>query len=362
MDWNDFRLSSEEESDLSKRITARIRAHSSEAQAKWLVPMVKTVRRDACGHVGLFRCLLDHLLAYFPHTEKKPPVLSDVLRYYVGAMFDSWIAPRFFQWAPPDPEHAHATVTLLRRILLEENVLVPDSHNGSHCASSAAASESMQLERVILRKLLRIPVLVNSGGCAKFATILHRRFYLRQLYASEVRLEDFVPDMDEWLLQVLRTFDPSQLRDGNSGGISGFPKEGMLQHQFWRGACLCLPPKYRIAAEVSQLMEQDRRISGEVDFWINSDLEWAVELLRQGSDKGEHIARFKQGGTYHDLKPKQWRVVDFRQHETQPRRETNYVAVIFSETYDRATVLLGTDRTENIVLQGKYVHAANASC
>ncbi len=333
-------------------------------EAAWVVPMVDIVRKDACGHIGLFRCLLDHLLAYFPYTAKTPPTLQRVLRYYFGAMFDSWIAERFFQWAPPDPDHFETTVRLLRRIILGDRVPIADSQAAASGSSdSAAAVAVMQLERGILRKLLRIPVLVDSGGYAQFATDLHRRFYLRQLYPSAVRPEEFVSDMDEWLLQVLRTFEPSQLRDANSGGISsGFPKEGMLQHQFWRGACLCLPPQYRIAAEVSQLVQQGRRISGEVDFWINSDLEWAVELLRQGSGKGEHIARFKQNGAYRDLQPKQWRVVDFRPHETQPRREQDYVAVIFSPTYDRATVLLGTHRTENIILQGKYVHAVNASC
>lgn len=326
------------------------------------MPMVGIVRKDACGHIGLFRCLLDHLLAFFPYTAKQPPTLQRVLRHYFGAMFDSWIAERFFQWAPPEPEHSDATIQLLRRIILGDRVPVAESQAGATGSAPASASAaSMHLERVILRRLLRIPVLVDSGGYAQFATDLHRRFYLRQLYPSAVRSEEFTSDMDEWLLQVLRTFEPSQLRDANSGGTSGFPKEGMLQHQFWRGACLCLPPQYRIAAEVSQLVQQGRSISGEVDFWINSDLEWAVELLRQGSGKGEHIARFKQNGAYHNLQPKQWRVVDFRPHETQPRREQDYIAVIFSPSYDRATVLLGTHRTEHIVLAGKYVHAGGAS-
>jgi hypothetical protein len=162
-------------------------------------------------------------------------------------------------------------------------------------------------------------------------------------------------------LQVLRTFDSSQLLDLNSAGVDGFPKEGMLQHQFWRGACLCLPPQYRIAAEVSQLVQQGRSTRGEVDFWINSDLEWAVELLRQGSGKGEHIARFKANGVYRDLEPKHWRVVDFRPDGVKPRREHDYVAVILSPSCDGATVQLGMTRTESVMFHGKYVPPSSVS-
>jgi hypothetical protein len=281
-------------------------------------------------------------------------------------MFDSWIAERFFQWAPPDPDQADATVRLLRRIVLGERVPISDLHAAAAgssiaAAASASATPEIDVERSILRKLLRIPVLVDSGGSAQFATDLHRRFYLRQLYPSAVRAEEFVRDIDEWLLQVLCTFEPAQLRDADSGGTGGFPKEGMLQHQFWCGACLCLPPQYRIAAEVSQLVHAGRRIRGEVDFWINSELEWAVELLRQGSDKGEHMARFKDKGAYRELQPKHWRVVDFRPHGTKPKREDGYVAVIFSPDYQQATIQLGMARTETVTLHGKHVPPPLAS-
>lgn len=70
--WENFRLGEEEEDDLSMRITSRVQGHRPAVEAAWVVPMVDIVRKDACGHIGLFRCLLDHLLAFLPYTAKQP--------------------------------------------------------------------------------------------------------------------------------------------------------------------------------------------------------------------------------------------------------------------------------------------------
>jgi hypothetical protein len=206
MSWEDFRLSAAEEVDLSRRISSRLQSHGP---VLWLVLMVDIIRKDACGYIGLFRCLLDHgdLLANCPFTDKNQPTLQDALRYYFGAMFDSWIAKRFFQWKHPDPDQAEMTVRLLRRIVPGGRVLISDLQAAGSSVVPAASAE----EQEISRKLLHIPVFFEAAGCAApaFASDLHRRFYLRQLYPSAVRPEEFVRDMDERVLQVVSTFEPS---------------------------------------------------------------------------------------------------------------------------------------------------------
>lgn len=355
--WNDFRLKPHEEEDLSQRILQRCEILPA-VTAIWLRPMVKIIRRDAGGHIGLFRCLLDHLCAMFPYVEKLPPTLSIVMRYYYGPMFDSWIAPRFFQlWQSVPPDLDRAIHDVLRCVILDEAIPISKhvTSSSESSPSSVAASSMFDLSQSALRTLLRVPVLVDVNGYAQFASDLHRRYYLCQMYPSAVAPHDFQCDIDEWILQVLRTFEPDRLKNLNSAGADGFPKEGMLQHQFWRGACLCLPLEYPIAAEVSRIAEHDRAITGEVDFWINSKLQWAVELLRQGSDKGEHLGRFEGSGAYKYLQPAHWRVVDFRSAGASPRREDKYIAVVMNESYQRARVIMGLHRTEEVEFMGKYI-------
>ena len=54
------------------------------------------------------------------------------------------------------------------------------------------------------------------------------------------------------------------------------------------------------------------RLSGEPDFWIGDDLNWAFEILVRGKKGGPHVNRFRHGGTYAALSPAAIRVVDFR--------------------------------------------------
>ena len=77
---------------------------------------------------------------------------------------------------------------------------------------------------------------------------------------------------------------------------------------------------------------------GELDFWINSDLNWAIELLRLGSKKGAHLDKLRTNGSYAALLPSQWRVIDFRTPGSSPHRTNGYVAVIVDADFRGATV------------------------
>ena len=54
-------------------------------------------------------------------------------------------------------------------------------------------------------------------------------------------------------------------------------------------------------------------VSGELDFFINGELKWALELLRNGSKLGEHIQRFHpSSGKYLNVPANAYLVVDCR--------------------------------------------------
>ena len=79
-----------------------------------------------------------------------------------------------------------------------------------------------------------------------------------------------------------------------------------------------------------------------VDFWVSPE-NWAVELLRDGSDLREHELRFETGGRYHGLPMTAYAVVDFRsQPAAQPRlprqAPNNTYFVIFAPDYSSATM------------------------
>ncbi len=345
MTWPQFRLTPDEQQELGNRF---LREPYYANQRSWLTHVVPMLRADSAGHVGIFRLLLQRLLEEFPTTLERPVSVETVCAFYFGRLFEQEIAKRFFSF-PHDLLSRYANYhQALEQVLLREVPTPPAGHLHSPgpasplsaaaaspppvsvAAASGQVSHASLPGESVLRALMRIPLLVDDGGYLAFATPMHKRFFHRLAFPSRLQALPANINIDQWLLLVMRTFQPHLLADAQSGF-----KEGMLQHEFWRGASLCLPPTHRVAAEVSRVLKQGSpRIAGELDFWINSTLEWAIELLRQGDRKGEHLERFERDGVYGPLRAKQWRVVDFRLVSDplaslpRPRSEPGYVSVV----------------------------------
>lgn len=326
-------------------------------QHTWLVHVIPMLRQDSAGHVGIFRLLLQRLLDEFPTTPERPASVESVCAFYFGRLFEQQVAERFFSFPHNFLSRYVNFHQALEQVLLG-NVPTPPvqrissptpSSPDASCpspmpgaaASSAAASVASLPGASVLRALMRIPLLVDDGGYLAFATPMHKRFFHRLAFPSRLQALPVNINIDQWLLLVLRTFQPNLLSDAQSGF-----KEGMLQHEFWRGASLCLPPTHRVAAEVSRVLKQGTPlIAGELDFWVNSTLEWAIELLRQGDRKGEHLERFERDGVYGPLRAKQWRVVDFRLATDpqaslpRPRSEPGYVSVVMCSAQCREALV-----------------------
>lgn len=73
-------------------------------------------------------------------------------------------------------------------------------------------------------------------------------------------------------------------------------------------------------------------MTSRLDFWINSNHRWGVELMYRGDGNKDHLSRFGKGGQYDKLNAKDYRVVDFR-------REPHYVCVALNADCDCASVI-----------------------
>jgi len=192
------------------------------------------------------------------------------------------------------------------------------------------------------RGLLRSCILEKARNGLTFSTPLHRRFFFRRAYP--VQPSEKPEDIDEWLLSVLRKFgsDALELKESHGTGRD-FPKErGILQNEFYRCAFESIPPSVTLAVETSQLTWSSVKIKGSLDFWVDSNLCWAIELMRLGTSTTiqEHENRFdEESGKYSPLEPTVARVVDFRKPGDVPQTGSDiYVAVVFHEGYLGADV------------------------
>jgi hypothetical protein len=96
-----------------------------------------------------------------------------------------------------------------------------------------------------------------------------------------------------------------------------FPKEATFQHLFFQGMMLNTRSNCSILPELSHIMqslvaEGGSKSSRVMDFYINGDLKWGIELLIEGRNIREHLRRFLPNGKYACLIPADYIVVDFR--------------------------------------------------
>jgi hypothetical protein len=77
------------------------------------------------------------------------------------------------------------------------------------------------------------------------------------------------------------------------------------------------------------------RINGEIDFYLNGQLRWGIELLVNGQGIQEHMDRFKfsKNGKYVPLGAKDYAVVDLRGNSsgkvTKVRHHPKRITVFF---------------------------------
>ena len=80
--------------------------------------------------------------------------------------------------------------------------------------------------------------------------------------------------------------------------------------EFYRAATQVLPDNIYISSDVGTCWGSNRFL----DFWIDNEHNWAIELLRNGSDASGHKHRFENGGIYEPIRKvsQEWAVIDIR--------------------------------------------------
>jgi len=118
-----------------------------------------------------------------------------------------------------------------------------------------------------------------------------------------------VLSLPNFLESVLRQFDYQILSNlqSLSVGVNGEVFERHFQCEFYRcaisvlkGVCYCFPDVGKIYGS-----------RGYLDFYVNSNYQWGVELVRNFDNLAGHAERFKQNGIYANIPMREWRLLHF---------------------------------------------------
>ena len=160
--------------------------------------------------------------------------------------------------------------------------------------------------------LLRSGILNQQG---KFSSLAAAWYYNRVCFPNRA---DHAPgSLDDLILQAVPMMSAKRFIDTLE---NGFPKEATFQHLFNEALSKLLPLDNYVLPEFNTFAvdESGNPEHGELDFYINGNPQWCLELLRLGDKLGEHLQHFDESiGKYREVPMKSFLVVDCRGPKTR---------------------------------------------
>ena len=213
--------------------------------------------------------------------------------------------------------------------------------------ASVSSADCSGDEKNAMNDLVRAGVLVSEVGTLQFASPLASRVITNLIFPG--RATCFPNTLADLVVNAVTMMSATSLQH-SVVTPHDTPKEAVYQHLLMRGLHSLTPPSSSVCPELSRVFQVPgevtgavSRIAGELDFYIDGDLRWGIELLVNGAGVGEHINRFAEGGKYFPLRVKDYLVVDFRVgNVTNVQRHAHRMTCFFHDNFTRCSIVQGT--------------------
>ena len=230
-----------------------------------------------------------------------------------------------------------------------QNFFFNDSITNRQDLNESYKSELMQLEKS--------GILTNDRGAYKWTSLMAKRYFNGKIFPH--RSDSGIPNtLKELIMDSLKLMSSSLLKKSKIS--NEFPKEATFQHLFMNALAACTPIDCQIYPEFSEIFPDldnpsIKKIDGAIDFYIDGDLRWGIELLVKGDRIRKRIDRFSEDGKYNLLKVNDYVVLDFRPGNITKidLHDKRITVFFFDETFSNCKCIIGNDRNPiNISLSG----------
>lgn len=200
----------------------------------------------------------------------------------------------------------------------------------------------LQLGSADAERLIKTNMLTAQGQKLDFAAPFLRALYLQQRWGCTIRPSIPPEDFRSFLIGTFTAMDAKTLQESYGVGKDGRLLERVWQAEFYRAATQVLPADISISPDVGAIFNSN----GFLDFYVDDERGWAIELLRDGDKALEHQNRFEQGGIYNAIKEasNEWAIIDIRSPEREVRQRMkgdHWVYVHFGKGWESAIIEFG---------------------
>ena len=197
--------------------------------------------------------------------------------------------------------------------------------------------------------LVKTGVLVVVDSHLHFAAPLISRSFFLQYYGSDERAEFAPSSLYEFIVKIFRAMCEQSgeiLRKNLGFGTDGNLLEQTWQKEFYRIGTQVLGWQHFLSCDVGAVFGCE----GFVDFYVDQ-LDWAIELLRDGKDMAEHSRRFGPTGEYEEIMKyaKNVAIIDIRSESKKVRNiKKDFIHVSYSKDYGKFKIESLGKETVNI--------------
>ena len=292
-----------------------------EHNTKFSVPLEvqQAIYNLSAGHVGMCRIALLSLV----HCFKDGSTAIEMLRYLTSPEFRhslcntrvlSWIQ----KWKPNDKE-----TSLLRDLM--------------YICDQESAVRLDVISRPESKRFFKCGLLVSMKGKVYFVAPFMRIVLGHFLFTVPGGDIHAPVSFDEFVLRIIERMDSRQLR--NSIGVGRDQQSALLERQwqmewYWSATGAC-PIGATVSVDVGAVFGP----VGFLDFYVNGDLCWGVELMREGVKLRQHAQRFEDDGIYANIPLKDWAILDFRREsKAVVQVKPKFWHVCYADDYTKVTV------------------------
>ncbi|CAG8471478.1 20193_t:CDS:2 [Racocetra fulgida] len=285
--------------EVQQLITNYIQRHATLGSPNFNIPepVQKAIFNLTGGHPGLCRFILTALRNQFRENGNA----MEMLRFLASSSLrDSILGiARAFHWIRDWNITEEESEFIRRKLLYQSN----------------APFHADYVLNPVVKKFVKIGLFstVGPNEQMQFSAPIMRVIPSHYLFTAPIKLGPSpTRTFDEFLMRTIELMSAYNLHQslGNGCGNNSYLYERSWQMEWYRTATTVVPVGTSISADVGAVFGS----VGFLDFYVNGEHCWGVELTREGNRLNEHATRFEIDGTYNDIPLKQWAILDFRHH------------------------------------------------
>jgi hypothetical protein len=302
---------------------------------------------ECSGFIGFMALSVAFLKFDFRYRSRKTE--SDYLQKFYSKEFTHYLS-RCFSFDRNNPDISASCVEALASMFVSSNHIRTDD-------------PVVQGNKEAFFKLEESGIISRKNDLFSFSSPFAKRYMFNVIFPN--RSVTKPATVTELVVKSISRMSASTLSRSIPPNTDQFPKEAVFQQLFISGLAAETPPSVCICPELglrfpNELDPSSPSITGEIDFYVDGDIRWGIELLVGGEKISEHLARCGPGGKYAALDMLDFAIVDFRRGNPDiiPRLmlDEKRITVIFPpDDFSSCTIVIGMVSDQHGIKRAKEI-------